>query len=194
MHGCRPTSDYRTITRADGNRVLELDGRPALDVMAELLGLEGEFDWRQYAFFMALGVNKGDPYGEFREEDYAVRLCAGVDRERKALKMYEPDLGEGTKVQLMRRSIDLADVSRRAEGLLAELGDRRPVFAFYVDCGGRAGQYCGHEEEDANAIRQVLRGRVPLLGVYVGAELAPVRGRLQAMGWSGVLTVFTEGR
>ena len=38
MHGCKPASGYHTVTRADRNVVLEIDHRPALDVIAEILG------------------------------------------------------------------------------------------------------------------------------------------------------------
>jgi hypothetical protein len=38
MHGCEPVGDYHTITKADYNVVLEIDGRPALEVIAQMLG------------------------------------------------------------------------------------------------------------------------------------------------------------
>jgi small ligand-binding sensory domain FIST len=36
MHGCKPSSDYHKITKADGNVVLEIDGKPAVDMIANL--------------------------------------------------------------------------------------------------------------------------------------------------------------
>ena len=34
--------------------------------------------------FVTFGVNKGDKFGEYNEEDYANRLCMAIDRERRA--------------------------------------------------------------------------------------------------------------
>lgn len=38
MHGCRPAGGYHTITRAEGPAVIEIDGKPALEVISQLLG------------------------------------------------------------------------------------------------------------------------------------------------------------
>ena len=44
--------------------------------------------------------------GEYKEENYAGRLCLAIDKEQKALIMFENDLVEGSEVQLMQRNID----------------------------------------------------------------------------------------
>jgi hypothetical protein len=98
MHGCKPLSDYHKITKADKNIVLEIDHKPAMNVIEELLGPEKFKEWLEYPFFVILGVNKGDKYGDFNEENYANRLIAGVDKDRKGLIMFEPDLTVGTEI------------------------------------------------------------------------------------------------
>src|SRR5205085_10758951 len=37
MHGCRPVGGYHTITRAEGPAVIEIDGKPALEMISQLL-------------------------------------------------------------------------------------------------------------------------------------------------------------
>lgn len=192
MHGCRPAGDYHTITRTDGPVVLEIDHRPALDVIGELLGTDSTLRWEDYAFFVTLGVNKGDRFGAFREEDYANRMCIGVDEERRGLIMFENDLRPGSDVQLMRRSLDVEYVGHRTRDMLSKLEGRKPVFAFYIDCAGRAGAYCGLDEEDAAEVQKALPVEVPLLGVYSGVEIAKVAGDVQALDWTGVLCLFSE--
>jgi hypothetical protein len=134
--GLKPGSDYHTVTKADGTAVLEIDGRPAVDFVAGIIG--PDTSWEDYPLFVTLGLNKGERYGAFREEDYANKLVMAVDKERGALIMFEADLQAGTDVQLMRRSIDLDYGGRRCEELLDRLGDRRPFLALYLDCCGRA--------------------------------------------------------
>ena len=190
MHGCKPASGYYKVTAAERNVVLEIDGKPALDKIAELLG--SDHAWEDYPLFVTLGVNKGDKFGEYNEEDYANRLCMAIDRDRRGLVMFEPDLTPGSDVQLMRRSVDFDYIHKRAEKLYDGLQDREPFFALYIDCMGRAASYCGSEGEEGAEIQKVIGSRVPLLGMYTGVELGNVGGRQLALDWSGVLCLFSE--
>lgn len=194
MHGCRPASSYYTITKTDGPVVLEIEGRPALDVIADLLGPESGKTWRDYSFFVTLGVNKGEKWGRFDEDAYANRLCMRVDNDRKGLVMFEPDLQPGVDVQLMYRSMDFKYIARKAETLLETIAaqGRRPIFAFYIDCAGRAAAYSGLDEEEATEVQKVIGSRMPLLGIYAGVEIGKVNQEAQALDWTGVLCVFSE--
>lgn len=192
MHGCRPASRYHRITKSEGNVVLEIDGVPALDKISELLGPDSGKTWRDYSFFVTLGVNRGDKFGEFVENNYANRLCMGVDLERKGLVMFEPDLVPGSEVQLMRRDVNFGYIHEKVNEVLARVGDRKPVFALYIDCAGRAASYSGFDDEDAEEVQRTL-GDIPLLGFYTGVEIGPVAGEPMALDWTGVLAIVSEG-
>jgi hypothetical protein len=190
MHGCRPSSGYHTITKSDGNVVLELDGEPMRDVIARLTGGD-ESDWKDYPLFVTLGINNGDKFGEYREGDYAVRLCMDVDRERGGLVFFGDDLVTGTVVQLMRRSIDFDYIGKRAEELIARLGGRQPFLALYIDCAGRAAAVAGTEREEAEEVQRVIGARMPLLGWYGGCEIAKAGPVMQSHNWTGVLSILS---
>lgn len=192
MHGCTPSSDYKTITKADGNVVLEFDGRPALEVIREMLGPASDRSWEEYPLYITLGINHGEKFGEVRDDEYAVRLCMDIDKERGGLVMFGDDMQAGTEVQLMRRTLDLDYVERRATELLERVGDRNPFLALYVDCAGRAGAYCGTEWEEAEGVQKVIGGRMPLLGWYVGCELAKAGPVMETHNWTGVLSIFSR--
>jgi hypothetical protein len=192
MHGCKPASAYHTITKVDGAVVLEIDGKPAVDAIAEFLGPECDKSWEDYPLFVTLGLNKGDRFGPFREEDYANRLVMAVDQERRGLLMFENDLKAGSEIQLMRRSIDFDYIGRRASDLLERVGDRTPIFALYIDCAGRAAAYCGTEREEAEEVQRIIGPRMPFLGMYSGVEIAKVGKDIQMLDWTGVLCVFSE--
>ena len=199
MHGCKPSGAYHKITKADGNTVLEIDGRPALDVVRQMLGTTSDrsweeypLSWEEYPLFVTLGSNKGDKFADFKEENYANRLCMAIDKERKGLVMFEPDLVPGTEVRLMRRSIDFEYIGARAGQLLDSLEPRRPFLSIYIDCAARASSYCGTEREEAEEVQRVIGSRMPLLGMYSGVEIARVGAEMQALDWTGVLCVFSE--
>ena len=192
MHGCKPASTYHTITKVDHNVVLEIDGKPAVETVAEMLGPDSYKSWEEYPFFVTLGVNRGDKFGEFSEEDYANRLVMGVDKNRGGLVMFEPDLQAGQDIQLMRRSIDFNYIGERARDILARIEGRRPFFALYIDCAGRISTYAGTEREEAEQVQQHICSKMPLLGMYSGVEIASVGGHMQALDWTGVLCILSE--
>lgn len=191
MHGCKPSGDYQKITKTDGAVVLEINGKPAVEAIAQLLGPNSDKSWEDYPLFITLGVNKGDKFDDFKEENYANRLVMSVDKERGGLVMFEPDLKPGMEVQLMRRSIDFEYIGKRAKDMFGKLGSRKPFLAVYIDCAGRASAYCGTDKEEAVEVQKALGG-IPLLGMYSGVEVAKVGKEVQALDWTGVLCVFSE--
>ncbi len=192
MHGCKPSSNYHTITKAEGNIVLEIDNKPAVEMIGDLLGPGSDKSWEDYPLFVTLGVNKGDKFGEFKEDEYASRLCMAIDKERGGLVMFENDLTAGSEIQLMRRAVDVVYVGQRSEELLKRIGDRKPIFAVYINCAGRAKTYSGTEREDGEEVQRVIGSRMPLLGMYSGVEIAKVGDDMQALDWTGVLCLFSE--
>ena len=189
LHGCRPAGAYHEITRAAGPAVLEIDGRPALDVVDELMGPGANHE--EYPFNVILGVNHGDRFGAFDPDLYQTRLCLAVDPELRALIMFEPDLEAGAKVQLMRISYDLDYVDRKVRALVDGIGDRRPLLAIYADCAGRCRAISPLDEEEGDAVRAAV-GEIPLLGFYSGVEIGPVGDEVRPLDWTGVLCLLSS--
>lgn len=189
MHGCQPASDYLQVTRSDGNLLYELEHRPALEIIGELLG--HTVPPEHFGFFVTLGVNLGDKWGPYDETTYMNRMCLKADRKRQALLMFEPDLHPGTEVQLMVRNLDLDYIALRVDAQFAKLQGRRPVLALYINCAGRAAAYCGQEQEDAVVVQRAIAGRVPLLGFYSGVEIGQLLGRPMALDWTGVFCLLS---
>ena len=192
MHGCKPGSSYKTITRAEGPVVYEIDNRPAIDVIDELFGADHKIPWNEFPFFVTLGLNKGDKYGAFNEADYANRLCLAIDPAQKALVMFEPDLKAGDEIQLMHRSINLEYIHTGIDLLRKKAGNKKPLLYFYINCGGRAKPFAGGELEDVTEVQKVIGEEVPLMGFYSGVEVAKLGNHLQALDWTGVLCLLTE--
>lgn len=189
MHGCHPATGYYTITKADRQTILEINGQPAIEFLDSLLG--PEIRPEQYPFFLILGVNSGDRWGEFDENNYANRLCLGLDTDRGGIVMFEPDMVAGTEFQIMYRSMDTSYMAPRIEELFTNLKGRKPVFAMYIDCAGRAAGYAGMDLEDAPVVQKTVNERVPLLGIYTGVEIASVAGKPRGLDWTGVFCLFS---
>jgi hypothetical protein len=196
LHGCRPVSTFMEITKIDGNVVHELDGRPALGVLEEMLGLRlagGTAD--DLSLIATLGSKQGDPFAPFEENAYVNRLILGGDRASGAITLFEPDFQPGTQVQVMARDNELMlqSVRRGVERANAGMRDGQSLFALYVDCAGRASARTGAFVEEADVVRQHLDRTVPFLGFYSGVEIAPFHGKARALDWTGVLTTVRWG-
>jgi hypothetical protein len=189
MHGTRPVGAYHTITKANDCVIYELDNKPALDVIHSLLG--GSVPWEEFPLLVTLGVNNGDKFGEFEEENYASRLCLAIDKEKKALIMFENDLKEGSEVQLMQRNIDFNYIKPQVDKLMAKLENRKPVVALYIDCLGRVCGFSGLPEEESLEVIKAL-GDIPFFGMFSGVEIANVGAGVNALDWTGVLCLFSE--
>jgi diguanylate cyclase (GGDEF)-like protein len=146
----------------------------------------------QYPFFLLFGINYGERWGEYEEDNYASRLCFGIDRERGGIIMFESDMVEGTEFQIMFRTFDLEYMKPKFASLFDRLNGRKPVFAMYIDCAGRCAGYGGTDLEDALVLQQVVGNRVPVLGIYTGVEIASIAGRPRGLDWTGVFCLFSQ--
>ncbi len=194
MHGCTPASAFLEITRIEDAVVYELDGRPALTVLLEMLGQSGNKALgSNLSLVVTLGEKHGDLFAPYEESAYVNRLILGSNPDDGSVTLFEADFKVGTKVQVMARNneVMLESVHQQTEALLARMASKKPFFAFYIDCAGRSSAFSGAEREEAGIIQTKLAADIPLLGFYSGVEIAPLMGRSRPLDWTGVLTLFT---
>jgi len=197
MHGCKPMSDYHTITRVEGPVVYEIDGKPALDVIDNLLGNQ---DWQKRLplLLVTLGVNCGEKYAPYNEKNYLNRLIVGIIPEKKAIVLFEADFENGTEFQFMRRNSELMEESaeKGSQEALAYLqkNNQEPFFALYIDCAGRTAGFSGAEREEASIFQKTIGKDIPLLGFYSGVEIAPLMGKSRGLDWTGVLLLLSRSK
>lgn len=190
MHGCRPASPYYTVTKVDGPVILEINNKPALNFMDEVL--DSSISPENYPFFLLFGINHGEHWGEYHEGNYASRLCMGIDKKRGGIVMFEPDMVEGMQFQIMFRSLELDYMKPKIEKMFAELEGDEPIFALYIDCAGRCAGYGGIDIEDALVVQKAVGEVVPLLGIYTGVEIASLGGYPRGLDLTGVFCLFSK--
>jgi hypothetical protein len=194
MHGCMPVSSFMEITRIEGAVLYELDGRPALDVLSEMVGHRaGQPATDNLSLAITIGEKHGDPYVPYDESAYVNRLILSSNPADGSVTLFEADFKVGTQVQIMSRDnqLMLESVQKRTRQLLSSLGQEKPIFALYIDCAGRTSAFSGAELEEASIVQAELGPELPLLGFYSGVEIAPLLGRSRPLDWTGVLTLFT---
>lgn len=194
MHGCQPASAYHEVTAVKGASILEIDHKPALDVVQEILGDDLMDNPQELKFFVTLGKNMGDKWEAYNPGNYINRMCVGVDLKDKGLYMAEMDIDEGTEVQLMRRSFEMEYVSIRTRKHIEKVKsqNRRILFGMYINCSGRAAAYSNQTDEDVRHVQNAIGNEFPLIGIYEAGELAMIKGELQVLDWTGLFCLFTE--
>jgi hypothetical protein len=194
--GVVPTGIVVTATRAEGNRLLELDGRPALDVWSQSAGVRDDDAFLQeHIGAVAMGVERSGP-GDDREETlYLIRSAFGIDRQERAV-ILQAAIPQGTPIMLHHRTIEVVTkgAEAMARDLRARLAGRRPWAALGFECGGRTTPFLGPTETlDENlAVQKVVAPEAPWLGLITWGEIAPCGGQAEFHNYSYPLVVFSD--
>ena len=190
-HGCdggwHDFGPERRITRADGNVLYELDGKPALDLYKTYLG-DRAAGLPGTALLFPLAVRPQ------ADSEPLVRTILGIDEARRAMT-FAGDVPEGGIARLMRASAEqLIDSAARAarEAALA-LEDCDATLAISVSCVGRRLLLGGRTEEEVETVADVLPAGAVHVGMYSYGEIAPPAAGARSQLHNQTMTVTVLG-
>jgi len=137
-HGFLAMGEPMTVTRAEGTRLIELDGRPAWQIYTERLGLDADT------------ATCGDtiPVGALAEElpktlaaEYGNTHILRVVTRRDAdgTMHYPTEIQAGTRLWLTARDEAriFSDMDRMMKQMTSRAGGKKPVAVFHADCLAR---------------------------------------------------------
>jgi small ligand-binding sensory domain FIST len=182
--GCRPIGSPYTVTRADGDAVIELGGQPALQRLEHLMGsglAPGEVELVNQGLF--LGVVVDERRLEYGPGDFLIRGVTGADRATGAIHVGER-VEVGSTVQYHVRDAVSAD-----EDLRASLTGRQAEGALVFTCNGRGTRLFDEPHHDAGVVAEVLDG-APAAGFFAAGEFGPVGGRNFVHGHTASVALF----
>jgi small ligand-binding sensory domain FIST len=190
--GCRPVGEPYTVTRAEGNVIFELGGRPPLDRLRELAAASPARDQELLGHGVQVGIVINEYRAERHQGDFLIRGVAGADPESGALAV--GDVVEvGQTVQFHVRDADSAhdDLRRTLDREAAALASRRAAGALMFTCNGRGSQLFTQPDHDAGLVAATL-GEVPLAGFFCAGELGPVGGQNYLHGFTASIALFRD--
>ncbi|HNT98144.1 MAG TPA: phosphoenolpyruvate carboxylase, partial [Elusimicrobiales bacterium] len=172
-HGWEPVGEELTITKAEGPRVYEIDGVPAIEFYRQFLGRDAkerffELMVQRYGFSLeAPGAGKT-----------VIKLPVSCDFKSGSILYFPAEDLQGRKVRLIQASrSSLIEGARRAAEECAVAGPRRkPVLVFMVSCCSRSHILHSRVNDELEAVRGVFGREVPVFGFYSGGEIVPLRG------------------
>ena len=188
MGGWEPFGPLRTITRAEGNILYELDGGSALDLYKSYLGPHADQLPGSALLFPILVTGANSSQG-------VVRTVLSVDEHDQSMT-FAGDIPQGGTAQFMKTNVDdLVDgATAAAEASLGGLGEMRPDLALLVSCVGRKLVMKQRIEEEVEAIRGVFGADTSIAGFYSYGELCPFTqgGECRLHNQTMTITAFAE--
>jgi len=183
---CRPGTELLTVTRSRGHWILELDGRPALDVYREVARAPLAADLRRAAAFLLVGLPADPAAAALEPGSYLVRQVIGFEAEANAFAI--PDQPKpGDRLALVVREPEAARDDLKA--MLAGLGAPPSGFGIYFDCCARGAGFFGMQGLEAAYLESAC-GAAPLAGMFGSCEIGPIGSRAELLTYTGVLALI----
>lgn len=213
--GCRGVGPTFVVTAAQRNVLLKLGGRPALDVVRELVESMSESDRKLLERGLFIGRAISEYKDRFGRDDFLIHNVVGVEESQNALLINEL-ARVGTTVRFHVRDAESAEQD------LAMLLDAQklrdpPAGGILVTCNGRGEEFFGKPNVDASAVVRAFTpgrpaeevakggqmveperpggaGGFPLAGFFAAGEIGPIGGESYVHGFTACLTLLRSER
>lgn len=181
--GCRPVGDPFTITRGEGNRILELGGKPAAQRLREMVDGLSPDDRELLRRGLHVGTVVNEQQMDFGRGDFLIRAVQGVDKATGSVAIGD-HAHIGTTVQFQLRDASTAD-----EDLREMLAGQQAEAGLLFTCNGRGRHLFDEPHHDAAMVSQALDGG-PLAGMFCAGEIGPIGGRNFLHGFTASVALF----
>lgn len=193
-HGCLPVGKKRTITRAEGNKIYEIDHQPVLDVLQDYLEEDEIANWDRTAVNLGLGFVTSDTtgYGTSYGGDVFIRCMMSKDEIAGSVSA-ATNIREGSEFWFTRRDIQKMQQAAKqtAISVLNRLNGRTPKFIFHVECDGRGKMVLPEDDKQAMIaiMQETIGDDIPWIGLYAYGEICPIKNCNCLHSFTGVLSV-----
>lgn len=171
LTGWKSYGPVRNVTKSDGTRLFELDGKPALQLYKEFLG----------PFAKELpGVGLLYPlriWGQgIKEEANLARTILGVDEGTQSI-LCAGGIPQGCQVQFMMTNTNelVRAASESAENILPELQGIKPDLCLLMTCVSRKVIMKQRVEEEVEAVAKMIGPKTAYTGFYTYGEISPYK-------------------
>lgn len=183
--GARPIGPDLVVTAAEGNLVLELAGRPALERVRQVVEELSLTDRLLLDNGLLIGLVVDENRPEHALGDFLVRGVLGADSSTGALAIGDvPRVGQTVRLHVR----DAQSASHELDALLAEQQDAATA-ALVFSCNGRGRNMFDQADHDAGAVARLL-GSDAVAGCFCQGELGPVGGRTFVHGFTASVALW----
>ncbi|MEW6680668.1 MAG: FIST N-terminal domain-containing protein [bacterium] len=172
-HGFTPYGDPMVITKAEGNRIHQLDGKPAFDAYISHFKFKEKIEPID---FRKIEETHTHPLGspQMREE-YLIRhfVCANPDRSI----VCSAELPENSVVRVMKATKDslISSASFASKEALASLKGKKAKAVHIFNCISRVWILNDEAGKEIDEVKKVFGEDVPLFGFYTFGEIGQLK-------------------
>ncbi len=188
--GCRPIGKPMSITQCDQTLLQEVDGKPPLAMLEEMVDSLNEYDRKLLRTSLFLGIEMDPLKDDPGQGDFLIRNLMGVDRESGALSIGAL-LREGQLVQFHLRDkvMSSEDLKVMLSRYQSKDGWREAKGALLFSCLGRGEYLYGQPNHDSDMFRTKI-GNIPLGGFFCNGEIGPVGKTTFLHGYTSSFGIF----
>lgn len=192
VQSCAPFTSALQVTQSEGQKIYELDHRPAYDMLLESLSQANLNDTKELGKKVFLGLALKEFQTDFNGTNYFVSKITDINTLKGVLTSVVPVRQGGFLTFALR---DRQQSAERLRQTLAEMHQRlaplKPSFGFYFNCCSRGSSFYDAPHHDISLIRQQFPG-VPILGFNTYGQFAPIHEMNFLNHQTGVLTLIAE--
>ena len=191
--GCRPIGEPCQVSLCERNVILELDEKPPLVVLRDLIESLNESDRQLAQNSLFVGVARDEFKQKLEQGDFLIRNLLGIDPKLGAIAIGER-VRPGQRLQF-----HLRDAQTSAEDLeyLLQSYQRQmqshpaAAGALMFSCLGRGEGLYGKPNFDSELFRRYLND-IPVGGFFCGGEIGPVGGSTFLHGYTSVFGICRQ--
>lgn len=189
--GCRPVGSPMLVTKAEGNLLFELTGRPALEVLQDL---HQSLPPHEQAL-LSQGLMFGRVIDEYKPEwargDFLIRGVMGADPRTGAIAVADRvEVGQTVQFHVRDAASADEDLKEVLERVDAELMGQPNAAALLFTCNGRGSHMFGAPDHDASIVARHVGDAVA--GFFCAGELGPVGNQNFLHGFTASLAVLVD--
>jgi len=187
--GCRPIGTPLVITKCQGNVILELAGRKAIEVMQEIANELSDEEKQLLSRGLFIGRVINEYKDHFGRGDFLIRNVMGVDQKGGGMAIADqPRAGQTVQLQVRDATTAFEDFQLLLDG---EQAKPPPFAGLLISCNSRGARLFGQPNREVQMIRERL-GDIPLAGFFAGGEIGPVGNHTFLHGHTALLILFRE--
>jgi small ligand-binding sensory domain FIST len=174
--GCRPIGPTFTVTEAEGSCILELDSKPAVSVLENLMqSLESVEEKTAVSAGLVCGIKAETS----NDDDYLIRVIVGFVPSRNGIAVAgSVSTGAQFRFHVRDKKSALADLDlmvKRAQTERLFSGSRgKRVASFQISCVARGRNLFGDVNVDLTRTKPLVGEGAAVGGFYANGELGPV--------------------
>lgn len=188
--GCRPIGTPMRITKSERNVLIELDGRPTIEILREIYHNLDSHDRElvRHSLFLGMVMDRFEEAPQLG--DFLIRNIVGIDPRSGAMGIGEM-LEEGQIIQFHLRDAKTSEDD--LNGILRKYLERpKPIDsagALLFSCLGRGKYLYGLADHDTHMFRDIV-GNIPLGGFFCNGEIGPVGETTYLHGYTSSFGIF----